>query len=92
MVSRRKLEEEIARSKDPVIRKQLQKLLEKRSQRWAEKEKKAKGFLDKKKEWVSTIPDAIGGIFLMGIVIVLIALVIRLILWLVGCVDEFWWF
>jgi hypothetical protein len=32
MVSRRKLEEEIARTKDPVIRKQLQELLDKREQ------------------------------------------------------------
>lgn len=32
MVNRRKLEEEIARTKDPVIRKQLQELLDKREQ------------------------------------------------------------
>jgi hypothetical protein len=33
MTSRRKLEEEIARTKDPLVRKQLQKLLDKRKQR-----------------------------------------------------------
>lgn len=35
MVSRGKLEEEIARTKDPTIRKQLQELLEKREQKKA---------------------------------------------------------
>ena len=33
MTSRRKLEEEIARTQDPSVRKQLQKLLDKRKQR-----------------------------------------------------------
>lgn len=33
MTSKRKLEEEIARTKDPVVRKQLQELLDKREQR-----------------------------------------------------------
>jgi len=33
MTRRRKLEEEIARTKDPIVRKQLQELLDKRKQR-----------------------------------------------------------
>lgn len=33
MTSRKKLEEEIARTKDPIVRKQLQELLDKREQR-----------------------------------------------------------
>lgn len=33
MTRRRKLEEEIARTKDPIVRKQLQELLDKREQR-----------------------------------------------------------
>jgi len=33
MTSRRKLEEEIARTKDPIVRKQIQELLDKREQR-----------------------------------------------------------
>ncbi len=42
MVSRRKLEEEIARSTDPVIRKQLQELLDKREKRREEGKKTIK--------------------------------------------------
>ena len=41
MTSRRKLEEEIARNADPVIRKQLQELLDARNQKLAQKKKKA---------------------------------------------------
>jgi len=40
MSSRRKIEEEIARTKDPVIRKQLQELLDKRNQRQEQKKTK----------------------------------------------------
>ena len=36
MTSRRKLEEELARTKDPVLRKQLQDLIDKREKRWEE--------------------------------------------------------
>lgn len=85
MVSRRKLEEEIARSKDPVLRKQLQELLEKRSQRWTEKEKKAKGFLNRKKKEVNSAIKNAPAIFLSCFVLVVVfALILRLIFWLVG--------
>lgn len=40
MVHRRKLEEEIARAKDPQIRKQLQELLDERNRRWNETKRK----------------------------------------------------
>ncbi len=49
MTSRRKLEEEIARTKDPVVRKQLQELLDKR-------ETKAKAIKD-------TITKEVEGLF-----------------------------
>jgi hypothetical protein len=78
MVSRRKLEEEIARSKDPVLRKQLQELLEKRSQRWAEKGKKAKGFLNRYFLFDSNYkaPDAFAFcIWFIVIVLIVIALI-----------------
>jgi len=39
MTSRRKLEEELARTKDPVLRKQLQELIGKREKRWEETKK-----------------------------------------------------
>jgi len=42
MVSRKKLEEEIARTKDPVIRKQLQELLDKREKRFNQRKKSIK--------------------------------------------------
>jgi hypothetical protein len=42
MVSRRKLEEEIARTKDPDIRKQLQELLDKREERFNQRKKSIK--------------------------------------------------
>lgn len=42
MTNRRKLEEEIARTKDPIVRKQLQELLDKREQRRDKKIKDAK--------------------------------------------------
>jgi len=40
MASIRKLEEEIARTKDPQLRKQLQELLDKRNRRWNETKQK----------------------------------------------------
>lgn len=36
VASRRKLEEELARTKDPVLRKQLKELIDKREKRWEE--------------------------------------------------------
>jgi len=47
MTSRRKLEEEIARTTDPTIRKQLQELLNKRDKRSAER--------------ISSVKNAVGG-------------------------------
>jgi len=44
MTSRRKLEEEIARSKDPELRKQLQALLAERERRSKERSRKLKKF------------------------------------------------
>lgn len=51
MSSKRKLEEEIARTKDSVLRKQLQELLDKRSQRTEERKRKTKKLL--KELWES---------------------------------------
>jgi hypothetical protein len=55
MVSRRKVEEEIARTKDPIIRKQLQDLLDKRSQRWEEKKKKTTEMLNDGAEGIAEV-------------------------------------
>lgn len=41
MTSKRKIEEKIAETKDPVIRKQLQELLDKRERRWKQKKQGA---------------------------------------------------
>ena len=46
MASRRKLEEEIARTKDPELRKQLEILLLKREMRWEDTKEKIKDFLN----------------------------------------------
>ena len=77
MVSRKKLEEEIARSKDPVLQKQLQKLLDKRSQRWSEKGKKAKESLN---SFLKPLPPVEAKTFLvffwlLVIVIIVMALI-----------------
>jgi hypothetical protein len=88
--------EETARTKDPILRKQLQELLEKRNQRWAEKKKKAKDFFNiAAKELPSVSEKFIAG-FGKGIltvyVIIVIVLILRLILWLVGYTKNFWWY
>jgi len=46
-MSKRKLEKEIARTKDPVLRKQLQELLDKRNQEWEQR----------KENWSDLISD-----------------------------------
>lgn len=83
MVSRRKLEEEIARSKDPVLRKQLQELLEKRNKRLEEKGKIAGEFLERGKEAVNSLINVLPGFIIIFIsMTVAMVLILRLILWL----------
>jgi len=85
MVSRRKLEEEIARSKDPVLRKQLQELLEKRNQKWTEKEKKAKDFFNTAAEQLSSILEGLPKFFCICVwAAIVIGLIFLLIMWLAG--------
>ncbi len=81
MVSRRKLEEEIARSKDPVIRKQLKELLDKRNHKWEKDKKKAVQFTGGQIEGLLA-GAAVGMVVGAGIIIVL--LIVLLILWLIG--------
>lgn len=81
MVSRRKLEEEIARSKDPVLQKQLQELLDKRSQRWDEKEKRAKDYFNRAEKG---IPSFMAGVALVIWVAIAIGLILALFFWLIG--------
>ena len=78
MASRKKLEEEIARSKDPVLRKQLQELLDKRNQSWSAKKKKAGEYIGGEISTAAVVlPVAVALVFIIwGI--------IRLIKWLVG--------
>jgi hypothetical protein len=91
MASRRKIEEEIAKTKDPVLQKQLQELLDKRSQRWAEKEEKAKGFL---KETADFCEGGVGAIMavlaIVGGFVIVLVFVLRLFLWLIGYSQNFW--
>jgi hypothetical protein len=82
MVSRRKLEEEIARSKDPVLQKQLQELLEKRSQRWAEKGKKAKDYFNRADKEI--IPSLMAGVAIVIWVAIAIGLILALFFLLIG--------
>lgn len=91
MVSRRKLEEEIARSKDPVLRKQLQELLDNRSQKWAGKKKRTKDFLNKVAEEAPSGLNVAVTLLILGFLgAIVMALILRLILWMVGYIPSFW--
>ena len=63
MVRRRKLEEEIARTNDPQIRKHLQELLDKRNRRWNKIKQKGSNFY---KELTKTADSEVGSTIRKG--------------------------
>jgi len=87
MASRRKLEEEIARTKDPQLRKQLQELLGKRKQRRKETAKNVKEGVDSLgKELVPVVEEAAKSFSEATLVIFPIAIILLLILWILGII------
>jgi len=85
MTSRRKLEEEIARTKDPIVQKQLQELLDKREQIRDKTFKDAKeigaSLLREIDEAATPVISQVGVIFWIGVAIVLIVIFIE---WILG--------
>jgi len=85
MTSRRKLGEEIARTKDPIVRKQLQELLDKREQRRDKTIKDAKeigaSLLHEIDEAASPFISQVGtGLFISAV----IGFIVLFLLWILG--------
>ena len=72
MTSRRKLEEEIARTQDPSVRKQLQELLDKRKQRQDKTIKDAKEIGVSLLREIDPVIETVGVTMLIGSAIALV--------------------
>jgi len=85
MTSRRKLEEEIARTKDPIVRKQIQELIDKRERRRDKSIKDAKEIgasLSREiDEAASPVISQVGaGLFISAV----IGFIVLFLLWILG--------
>jgi hypothetical protein len=81
MTSKRKLEEEIARNTDPVMRKQLQELLDARNQRWSQKKRNTFDFINNASEGLGKASEELGkGLIIGAIIAIIVGIIIVIVL------------